>query len=58
MDVLPILHYDDGCDRNRHQHGEGRGHFQRNGKGQQWNGDESFAKAKRRTNQRGDKDDN
>jgi hypothetical protein len=57
VDVLPVLNDNDARDRNRHQHRQRRGDFQRNAEREQWNRDQSLAKAKCRSNQRGDKYD-
>jgi hypothetical protein len=57
MNVLPVLHNNDGSDGNRHQHNQRSGHAERNTEGEQRNRNQTLAKTECRSNQRGDKYD-
>ena len=57
MNFLPVLHHYDSGDGNRDQHREWGSDLKRDVEGEQRNRDQGLAKAERRSNQRGHKQD-
>ena len=57
LHASPVLDDDQPCHQHRHEHGQRRGHGDRRAQRQQRHRDQRFTKAERRTNQRGEEDD-